>query len=118
MSERWGVLSAETEANGSVVCLSLTYHLQPDSGAVIKVLMENEYNEVIVVGTATAPLGANQVMNDTLVSSVYIVVFELYYFCCVCVDVQYVTNICTWSDYTSNHLPPDLFLLLPIASLI
>ena len=111
------MLSAETEASGSVVCLSLTYRLQPDSGAVIKVLMENKYNAVIVVGTATAPLGDIQVMDDTLVSSVYIV-YELYYFCCVCVEVQYVTSICTWSDYTSNHLPPDLFLLLPIAALI
>jgi hypothetical protein len=79
--------------------------------------MENKYNEVIVVGTATAPFGNIQVMDDTLVSLVYIV-YEFYYFCCVCVDVQYVTNICTWSDYTSNHLPPDLFLLLPIAALI
>ena len=112
------MLSAETEAGGSVVCLSLTYRLQPDSGAFIKVLMENKYNAVIVVGTATAPLGDIQVMDDTVVSSVYIVVFELHYFCCVCVDVQYVTNICTWSDYTSDHLPPDLFLLLPIAALI
>jgi hypothetical protein len=116
-------MSAATEASGSVVCLSLTYHLQPNSGAVIKVLMKNRYNGVIVVvGTATAPFGDIQVMDDTLLLllllSVHIVVFELYYFCCVCVDVQYVTNICTWSDYTSNHLPPDLFLLLPIAALI
>jgi len=88
------VMSAETEANGSVVCLSLTYNLQPNSGAVIKVLMENEYNEVIVVGTATAPLGDIKVMDDTLISSVYSVVFELCYVCCVCVDVQYVTVAC------------------------
>ena len=59
-------MSAETEANGSVVCLSLTYYLQPNSGAIIKILMENEYKEVIVVGTATAPLGDVQVMDDNL----------------------------------------------------
>jgi hypothetical protein len=76
-------MSAEAETNGSVVCLSLTYYLQPNSGAVIKVLMENEYNEVIVVGTATAPLGDNQVMDNILISSVYTVVFELYYVNCV-----------------------------------
>ena len=111
-------MSVETEAKGSVVCLSLTHYLQPNSGAIIKVLMENEYNEVIVVGTATAPLGDIQVMDDTLISSVYTVVFKLYYVCYVCVDVQYVTNSRTWSDYTSSHLPPDLFLLLPIAVLI
>ena len=58
-----GVMSAETETNGSVVCLSLTYYLQPNSGAVIKVLMENEYNEV-TVGKATALLGDIQVMDD------------------------------------------------------
>jgi hypothetical protein len=57
-------MSAETEAIGSVVCLSLTYYLQPNSGTRIKVMMENEYNEVIVVGTATAPVGDIQVMDD------------------------------------------------------
>ena len=85
------MMSAETEANGSVVCLSLTYYLGTNSGAVIKVPMENEYNEVIVVGTATAPLGDIQVMDNILISSVYSVVLELYYVCCVCVDVEYVT---------------------------
>jgi len=60
-------MSAETEAIGSVVCLSLTYYLQPNSGAVIEVLMKNRYNEVIVVGTATAPLGDIKVMDDTLI---------------------------------------------------
>jgi len=84
-------MSAETKAIGSVVCLSLTYYLQPNSGAVIKVLMENEHNEVIVVGTATAPLGDIQVMDDTLISSAYTVVCELYYVCCVCVNIPYVT---------------------------
>ena len=74
MSAFSGVMSAETEANGSVVCLSLKYYLQPNSGAIIKVLMENEYNEVIVVGTATAPLGDIQVMDNTIVSSVTTVV--------------------------------------------
>jgi hypothetical protein len=59
-------MSAKTEANGSVACLSLTYYLQPNSGAIIKVLMENEYNEVIVVGTVTAPVGDIQVMDDNL----------------------------------------------------
>jgi len=66
LSEHSGVMSANTENNGSVVCLSLTYYLQPNSGAIIKVLMENDYNEVIVVGTATAPLGNTQVMDDNL----------------------------------------------------
>jgi hypothetical protein len=47
-------MSVKTETDGSVVCLSLTYYLQPNSGATIKVIMENEYDEVIVVGTATA----------------------------------------------------------------
>lgn len=56
------MLSANTEANGSVVCLSLTHYLQPNSGASIKVLMENDYNEVTVVGTATAPRGNIQVI--------------------------------------------------------
>lgn len=65
LSEYSGVMSAETEANGSVVCLSLTYRLQPNSGAVIKVLMKNKYNEVIVVGTATAPFGDIQVKSMT-----------------------------------------------------
>jgi len=69
-------MSAETETNGSVVCLSLTYYLQPNSGAVIKVLMENEYNEV-TVGTATALLGDIQVMDDILISSVFTIVLEL-----------------------------------------
>ena len=112
-----GVMSAETEANGSVVCLSLTYYLQPNSGAIIKVLIENEYNEV-TVGTATAPLGDIKVMDGTFLSSVYTVVFELYYVWCICVKVHYVTNSHTWSDYTSSHLPPDLFLLLQIAAFI
>ena len=58
-----GVLSANTKANGSVVCLSLTHYLQPNSGASIEVLMENYYSEVIVVGTATAPHGDIQVMT-------------------------------------------------------
>jgi hypothetical protein len=62
LAEYSGVMSAQTEANGSVVCLSVTYYLQPYSGAVIKVLMENDYNEVIVVGTATAPHQDIQVM--------------------------------------------------------
>jgi len=70
-------MSAETGAKGSVVCLSLTYYLQPNSGAVIKVLMENKYNEVIVVGTATAPLEDIQVMDDILISSVYTILLEL-----------------------------------------
>jgi hypothetical protein len=66
LSRYSGEMSATTEANdGSVVCLSLTYYLQPNSGARIKVLMEDENNEVIVVGTATAPLGDIQVMYDT-----------------------------------------------------
>jgi hypothetical protein len=56
-------MSASTEANGSLVCLSLTHYLQPNSGASIKVLMENDYNEVTVVGTATAPHGDIQVMT-------------------------------------------------------
>jgi hypothetical protein len=56
-------MSANTEASGSVVCLSLTHFLQPNSGASIKVLMENDYNDVTVVGTATAPLGNIQVMT-------------------------------------------------------
>jgi hypothetical protein len=60
-------MNAETEANGSVVCLSLTYYVEPKSGAVIKVLMENEYDEMIVVGTAMAPLGDIQVMDYRLV---------------------------------------------------
>ena len=76
MSEYSGVMSVETEAKGSVVCLSLTYYLQPNSGAVIKVLMENKYNEVTVVGTATAPLGDIKVMDDTLILSVYTDVLE------------------------------------------
>ena len=63
LSEHSGVMSASTEANGSVVCLSLTHYLQPNSGASIKVLMENEYNEMTVVGTATAPHGDIQVMT-------------------------------------------------------
>ena len=56
-------MSANTEANGSVVCLSLTHYLQPNSGASIKVLLDNEYDKVIVVGTATAPRGDIQVMT-------------------------------------------------------
>jgi hypothetical protein len=63
LSEHSGVLSANTEAEGSVVCLSLTHYLQPNSGASIKVLMVNDYNEVTVVGTATAPHGDIQVMK-------------------------------------------------------
>jgi len=63
LSGHSGVMSANTEANGSVVCLSLTHYLQPNSGASIKVLMENEYSEVIVVGTATAPHGGIQVIT-------------------------------------------------------
>jgi len=56
-------MSANIQASGSVVCLSLTHYLQPNSGASIKVLMESEYDEVIVVGTATAPRGDIQVMT-------------------------------------------------------
>jgi hypothetical protein len=63
LSKHSGVLSANTVANGSVVCLSLTHYLQPNSGARIKILMENEYNEVIVVGTATPPRGDIKVMT-------------------------------------------------------
>ena len=55
-------MSANTKANGTLVCLSLTHYLQPNSGASIKVLMVNDYNEVTVVGTATAPHGNIQVM--------------------------------------------------------
>jgi hypothetical protein len=46
----------------SRVCLSLKYYLQPNSGALIKVLMENMYDELIVLGTVTAPHGDIQVM--------------------------------------------------------
>jgi hypothetical protein len=56
-------MRANTTADGTVVCLSLTHYLQPNSGANIKVLMENNYNEVTVVGTATAPHGNIQVMT-------------------------------------------------------
>jgi hypothetical protein len=56
-------MSANTEANGSLVCLSLTHYLQPNSGASIKVLMVNDYNEVTVAGTASAPDGDIQVMT-------------------------------------------------------
>ena len=63
MLDHSGVLSAKTEANGSLVCLSLTHYLQPNSGASIKVLMVNDYNEVTVVGTATAPHGDIQVIT-------------------------------------------------------
>jgi hypothetical protein len=59
-------MSANTEAYGSLVCLSLTHYLQPNSGASIKVLMVNDYNEVTVVGTATAPRGDIQVMTPLL----------------------------------------------------
>jgi hypothetical protein len=106
-------MSAETEANGSVVCLSLTHYLEPNSGASIKVLMENEH-EVIVVGTATAPHGDIQV-DDTFFLSVDTVAFELYCVCCVCIGVQYVTKNPSWPDYTSSHLLQYFFLLLPIA---
>jgi hypothetical protein len=108
-------MSAETETNGSVVCLSLTYYLQPNSGAVIKVLMENEYGEVIVVGTVTALLGDIQVMDDTLLSSVYTVVLELCFLCLCRCTVCYIR---TCSDYTSSHCPTNLFRLLSIAALI
>ena len=101
------MMSAETEANGSVVCLSLTHYLEPNSGASIKVLMENEH-EVIVVGTATAPHGDIQV-DDTFFSSVDTVAFELCCVCCVCIGLQYVTKNPSWPDYISSHLLQDFF---------
>jgi hypothetical protein len=56
------MMSTETVENGSLVCLSLKYYLQPNSGALIKVLMENMYDEPTVLGTVTAPHGDIQVM--------------------------------------------------------